>query len=164
SAQPQAQELVRGRGVLRPAGSALVVVRRVAHRGDARLGAGGAARQQDRERRAHHPRAHGAVRRGARGALAAPQPQAGPGPAGAGTAGDIRFAVNQANASPGSTITFDTAHSGALITLSHGELAITASVTLTGPGAAALTISGSSGATSSRVFDVTSSAAVVAIK
>src|SRR5947209_6300560 len=69
------------------------------------------------------------------------------------TSGDIRFAVTQANANPGSTILFNTALSGSTITLSHGELAITSNMKILGPGAASLTISGSSGATSSRVFD-----------
>ncbi len=79
---------------------------------------------------------------------------------GAGLAGDIRYAVTQANADPASTITFDPA-AGAVITLSHGELAIGVDMTITGTGA--LSISGSSGATSSRVFHVTSPTATVTI-
>ena len=69
---------------------------------------------------------------------------------GSGLAGDIRYAVAQANADAvPDTITFDPA-AGAVITLTLGELLITADVTITGTGAESIT--GASGATSSRVF------------
>ncbi len=85
-----------------------------------------------------------------------------PGDAGTGTglAGDIRYAINQANADAGSTITFDPA-AGSTITLTQGELAIGVDMTINGTGA--LSILGSSGATSSRVFHVTSPMATVTI-
>ena len=51
------------------------------------------------------------------------------------TSGDIRYVINTANANPGSTITFDTAATGATITLTHGALTLLANMTITGPGA-----------------------------
>jgi len=53
---------------------------------------------------------------------------------GSGATGDLRYAVTQANANPGSTIIFDPATNGATITVTS-ELDITASVTITGNGA-----------------------------
>jgi hypothetical protein len=76
------------------------------------------------------------------------------------TSGDVRFAVNQANLNPGSSISFDSGSVGNLIQLTQGELAITASMNITGPGANLLAISGNN---SSRVFDVTAAGAVVNI-
>ena len=70
--------------------------------------------------------------------------------------GDIRYCVTQADADPGSTITFDTAALGSpTITLSNGKLDISASMTIQGPGAASLAISGND---ASQVFDITSAA------
>ncbi|MHB1426202.1 MAG: choice-of-anchor Q domain-containing protein [Gemmataceae bacterium] len=79
--------------------------------------------------------------------------------------GDIRYCVEQADLNPGSTITFDTAAIGSnTIQLSHGELQVAVNMTITGPGANSLTISGTDGkGGASRVFDITSSAATVAI-
>ena len=61
-----------------------------------------------------------------------------------GSAGDVtlRFAVN--NAQNGDTITFDPSISGQTITLnpSNGPLVVTTNVTITGPGAANMAISG----------------------
>jgi hypothetical protein len=82
---------------------------------------------------------------------------------GSGTAGDIRYCINQADqaANAGSTITFDTTALGSnLITLSKGQLAITDNMTITGPGASKLTISGNK---ASRVFAITATTAHVTI-
>src|SRR5438552_1747083 len=61
---------------------------------------------------------------------------------GAGTTGDIRFAINQANQpiNVGSTIIFDTSRTKSPITLTHGELQIAQNMTITGPGLSILTI------------------------
>jgi predicted outer membrane repeat protein len=88
-----------------------------------------------------------------------------PGDAGTGSGlfGDLRYCVNQADqaANAGSTITFDTKAIGSsTITLSHGELAISDNMTIQGPGASNLTISGGK---ISRVFDITATTAVVTI-
>src|SRR5262249_11481071 len=56
--------------------------------------------------------------------------------------GEIRYAVNQANANPGSTIPFATAATGPTITLAHGTLTLSQSVTITGPGADLLAVDG----------------------
>ncbi len=63
--------------------------------------------------------------------------------AGSGNSGDLLYAVTQANANPGSTITFDPSLSctDSTITLSS-TLDITSNVTITGPGASALAVSG----------------------
>src|SRR5262249_7382920 len=67
--------------------------------------------------------------------------------------GDVRYCVGQANdpANAGSTIVFDAQATGPVITLSKGELAIGVDMTVQGPGAGLLTISGNH---ASRVFDV----------
>ncbi len=74
---------------------------------------------------------------------------------GSGLTGDIRYCITQADqpANAGSTITFDTATTGGTITLSHGQLAISDNMTISGPRASSLTISGNN---SSRLFDVAS--------
>ncbi len=88
------------------------------------------------------------------------------GDAGASTgalSGDIRYCITQADqpANAGSTITFDTKAIGSnTITLSKGELAISDNMTIQGPSASSLTISGGN---SSRIFDITSTTAVVTI-
>ncbi len=64
----------------------------------------------------------------------------------------LREAVELANANPGDdTITFDPSLDGGTINLTQGELAITDSVTIEGPGAANLTINAGG---NSRIFDV----------
>lgn len=71
-------------------------------------------------------------------------------------AGSLRQAIADANGAVGAdTITFSPAVTGQ-ITLATGELLVTDSVTITGPGAANLTVSGNN---ASRVFDVYSNAA-----
>src|ERR1700728_2606163 len=55
--------------------------------------------------------------------------------------GDILYCMNQANANPGSRIVFASSLDGRTITL-RGTLTITASMTIQGPGANLLTISG----------------------
>jgi uncharacterized repeat protein (TIGR01451 family) len=64
--------------------------------------------------------------------------------------GSLRQAI--LNVGPGGTITFDLPHYPATITLSSGELTIGKSLTITGPGRGALTISADN---NSRVFRVT---------
>ncbi len=75
--------------------------------------------------------------------------------AGSGLTGDIRYCIAQADqsANAGSTITFDPALTGSTISLSHGQLVISDAMTITGPGASSLTLSGNN---SSRLFDVAS--------
>ena len=64
----------------------------------------------------------------------------------------LRDAIAKANANPGTdTISFASNLDGGTISLSLGELAITDSVTIEGPGAANLTINGNQ---QSRIFDV----------
>ncbi|MCL4762162.1 MAG: hypothetical protein KJ018_10390, partial [Burkholderiales bacterium] len=64
-------------------------------------------------------------------------------------AGSLRDAVQQANASPGpDTITFSVAGT---ITLTSGQIAINDALTITGPGAASLTIDGN---LASRIFSI----------
>jgi hypothetical protein len=72
---------------------------------------------------------------------------------GSGLTGDIRYCIAQADqpANAGSTITFDTALTGSTITLSHGELVISDTMTITGPGAGSLTLFGDN---ASRLFEV----------
>ncbi len=66
--------------------------------------------------------------------------------------GSLRQAIFDANANPGAdTIQFDSSLNGGTITLTAGELAITDSLTIDGPGATNLTISGNN---QSRIFDV----------
>ena len=86
--------------------------------------------------------------------------------------GDIRYCITQADQPvlPGSTITITfaadvvgTTTPLTNITLTQGELQINQSMTITGPGAANLTISGGAGATQSRIFDITSQTATVVI-
>ena len=74
---------------------------------------------------------------------------------GSGLSGDIRYCVTQANqpANAGSTITFETALTGNTVTLANGPLVISDAMTITGPGASSLTLSGNN---SSRLFDVES--------
>ncbi len=70
--------------------------------------------------------------------------------------GSLRQALSDANAAPDEdTIAFDSAvfASARTITLSTGELPITQSISIVGPGARLLTISGNS---ASRVFNVSS--------
>ncbi len=77
--------------------------------------------------------------------------------------GDIRYCITQADqsANAGSSITFDTNAIGSnTIVLSGGELAISDNMTIQGPGTSSLTISGGN---NSRIFDITSNTAVVAI-
>src|SRR5215471_15694384 len=77
--------------------------------------------------------------------------------------GDIRYCIDQADqpANAGSTITFDTTAIGSnLITLSKGQLVISDNMTITGPGASKLTLSGNQ---SSRVFGITATTAKVTI-
>jgi uncharacterized delta-60 repeat protein len=68
-----------------------------------------------------------------------------------GGAGSLREAINCANAQPGAdTVTFASGLTGA-ITLTSGELFISDAVTVQGPGAGVLTVSGNN---ASRVFDL----------
>ena len=70
------------------------------------------------------------------------------------TTGDLslREAIELANLAPdANTITFDASLSGGTITLTDGEIAITADATITGPGASEVTISGNH---ASRIFNV----------
>jgi predicted outer membrane repeat protein len=74
-------------------------------------------------------------------------------------AGSLRQAVINANGAAGAdTITF--AVSCSPITLTSGQLTITDSVTITGPGAAALTVSGNN---ASRIFEINGSGITVGI-
>lgn len=69
----------------------------------------------------------------------------------------LRDAIAETNANPGTnTITFASSLNGSVINLSLGELAITDSVTIEGPGAANLTINGNQ---QSRIFDISNSSA-----
>src|SRR6516225_8011232 len=74
---------------------------------------------------------------------------------GSGLTGDIRYCIAQADqsANAGSTITFSAVLSGSTVTLTQGQLIISDAMTITGPGASSLTISGNN---SSRLFDVAS--------
>src|SRR5262249_55499855 len=89
---------------------------------------------------------------------------------GSGTSGDIRYCIEQADnpANAGSTIVFDNTvfkpTNSNTIALHNGELQISQNTTIIGLDAAHLTISGSDGlGRSNRVFDITSSAAIVSI-
>jgi len=67
-------------------------------------------------------------------------------------AGSLRQAVLNANASPGAdTVSFDESLNGLTITLTSGELTIADSVSISGPGASQLTVSGND---ASRVFSI----------
>ncbi len=70
--------------------------------------------------------------------------------------GSLRYEI--AHASKNTTIDFAPSLNGQTITLTSGELAITTGLTIQGPGAGQLTISGGN---HSRVFDVNASAPVV---
>jgi hypothetical protein len=74
---------------------------------------------------------------------------------GSGLTGDIRYCITQADqpANAGSIITFGAAITGSTIALSQGQLVISDTMTITGPGAGSSTISGNN---SSRLFDVAS--------
>ncbi|HBU01114.1 MAG TPA: hypothetical protein DEB20_00850 [Acidimicrobiaceae bacterium] len=75
-------------------------------------------------------------------------------------AGSLRQAVLDANANAGAdTITFDPSVTGT-ITLTSGQIAITDTVTITGPGATALEVSGND---ASRIFDIATSGTAVTI-
>jgi hypothetical protein len=92
---------------------------------------------------------------------------------GSGNSGDIRYVINRANdpRNADAVIQFDTNAIGSnTITLTHGELDISNSINIKGPGAGALTISGdatgnlpTAGTASSRVFNITSPLATVTI-
>lgn len=67
-------------------------------------------------------------------------------------AGSLRQAISDANAAAGAdTITFTGAGATGTITLTSGEITVSDAVTITGPGAAALTVSGNS---ASRVLNI----------
>ena len=71
--------------------------------------------------------------------------------------GSLRDAI--ANTAAGGTVDFQPGLTGT-ITLTSGELAINNDLTITGPGAGVITVSGNE---SSRVFDLTSSTATVSL-
>jgi hypothetical protein len=71
--------------------------------------------------------------------------------------GSLRDAI--ANSAAGGTVNFQPGLSGA-ITLTSGELAIAQDLTIAGPGASVITVSGND---SSRVFDLTSTTATVSL-
>jgi len=82
--------------------------------------------------------------------------------------GNLRWAVEQADLNPGSTIVFDPtvfpSGTNTTIALSQGELDIASSMTIQGPGANVVTISGTNGqGGGSRVFDISNASAVVTI-
>src|SRR5579875_1235537 len=86
--------------------------------------------------------------------------------------GDIRYVINQANISTnaGAVIQFNLPAGVNTITLTHGELDISNSMDIEGPGSGSLTISGdangglpTAGTAASRVFNITSPQAVVTI-
>ena len=62
--------------------------------------------------------------------------------AGSGTSGDLRYCISQSNATPGPN-TIDATGVSGTISLTSALPAITAPVTITGPGANQLTVSGS---------------------
>lgn len=64
----------------------------------------------------------------------------------------LREAIAISNSTPVESITFADSLNGQTITLSLGELLVSKSVSITGPGADKLAISGGNGATQSRVF------------
>jgi hypothetical protein len=66
--------------------------------------------------------------------------------------GSLRTAITDANANPGSTINFSVTGT---ITLLSALPAITANMTITGPGAASLTVSGNNSSTVGTIFTIT---------
>jgi hypothetical protein len=74
-----------------------------------------------------------------------------------GVAGDGSLRGEIAAANSGDTINFDSSLAGQTITLTNGELAITQSLDIEGPGAGLLTVSGNN---ATRVFDVNAGATV----
>ena len=76
-----------------------------------------------------------------------------------GSAGTLRSAVAFANADPGATITFGPGVSG-VIALQGTEMDITASMTITGPGAGVVQVDGSG---VSRLFNITAPSAQVGL-
>jgi hypothetical protein len=64
---------------------------------------------------------------------------------------NLRQAIVDANANPGSTIQFAASLDGGTIALTHGELAIGVNLTIAGPGAARLSFSGNG---ASRIFNI----------
>jgi hypothetical protein len=79
---------------------------------------------------------------------------------GTGNTGTLRYCISQADNSGGGTVTFSSSLSGGTVSLTQGQLNISANMTITGLGAGSLTISGKS---LSRVFDITSKTATVSI-
>jgi hypothetical protein len=77
-----------------------------------------------------------------------------------GVSGDGSLRGELAAAASGDTIAFAGSLKGKTITLSHGELALSQSLTIAGPVANPVTISGNQ---ASRVFDITSSSAIVTL-
>jgi hypothetical protein len=84
-------------------------------------------------------------------------------------AGDLRYCIEQADLNPGSTVVFDStvfpANGSTTIRLSQGELQIAATMNISNPnGASTILVSGNDGkGGASRVFNITSSDAVVTI-
>src|SRR5262249_13647359 len=76
-----------------------------------------------------------------------------PSAADAGSAGTLRAVLTAA--SPGDTVVFDHSLVGKTIALKLGELSVTKSLDIEGPGAGSLTVSGSA---ASRVFDISTGA------
>ncbi|MGE5170198.1 MAG: choice-of-anchor Q domain-containing protein [Rudaea sp.] len=72
--------------------------------------------------------------------------------------GSLRSVI--AAAAPGATITFDPSLYGSTITLTSGEIAIAKTLTIQGPGATQLTISGGN---ASRIFDLTDGTATLTL-
>jgi predicted outer membrane repeat protein len=68
------------------------------------------------------------------------------------TSGTLRMAVASADAAPPSTVQFDPSLTNSTITLTNGQIPVTTVVTVQGPGAAHLTVSGNN---ASRIFQVT---------
>ncbi len=84
------------------------------------------------------------------------------------TSGDLRWCIEQADLNPGSIVQFDPtvfpSSANTTIGLSQGELQISASMDIQGPGANTVTVSGTDGkGGASRVFDITNNSSVVTI-
>ncbi len=84
------------------------------------------------------------------------------------TSGDLRWCIEQADLNPGSIIQFDPtvfpSSANTTIPLSQGELQISASMDIQGPGANTVTVSGTDGkGGASRVFDITNNTSAVTI-
>jgi len=76
-----------------------------------------------------------------------------------GTGGtSLRQAIEAANAGPGNIVYFDPALNGSTITLAQGQIAITNSTTVLGPGAGKLTIDAGG---SSRIFSISASGVAI---